>query len=45
MGSDEDPTDHAAVATSIFIAVAVYGVSERLGTSSVNHILTAFRVF
>jgi len=24
MGSDDDPTDHAAVATSIFITVAIY---------------------
>ena len=26
MGSDDDPTDHAAVATSIFITVAIYAV-------------------
>lgn len=26
MGTEDDPTDHKAVASSIFIAVAVYGV-------------------
>lgn len=28
MGLDEDPEDHAAVATSIFITVAVYAVRQ-----------------
>lgn len=28
MGLDEDPEDHAAVATSVFITVAIYGVRE-----------------
>lgn len=28
MGLEEDPEDHKAVAASIFIAVAVYGVSR-----------------
>ena len=27
MGMEEDPEDNAAVAASVFIAVAVYGVS------------------
>lgn len=30
MGSDKDPEDGAAVATAVFGAVAVYGVSARL---------------
>ena len=28
MGMVEDPSDHAAVATAVFIAVAVYGVGQ-----------------
>lgn len=28
MGLDEDPEDHAAVASSIFITVAIYAVRQ-----------------
>lgn len=45
MGMEEDPEDHAAVAASVFIAVAVYAVSKNNGKEApLNSMLTMRRV-